>query len=79
LNATPKTLWNLFAKKGPETKSDRLRTAVSTMAGKHGSTSRQTEVPRRPLVLELEKNSKFFTTQILKRDQPREEFEFDDF
>jgi hypothetical protein len=79
LNATPKTLWNLFAKKGPEMKSDRLRTAVSTMAGKHGSTSRQTEVPRRPLVLELEKNSKFFTTQTLKKGQPSEPFEFDNF
>jgi hypothetical protein len=79
LNATPKTLWNLFARKGPATKSNRLHTAVSTMAGKHGSTSRQTEVPRRPLVDELEKNSKFFTTQTLKKGQPREEFEFDDF
>jgi hypothetical protein len=72
-------LWKVFANKGPATKSGRLRTAVSTMAGKHGSISRQTEVPRRPLVLELKKNSKFFTTQILKRDQPTEEFEFDDF
>jgi Metallo-beta-lactamase superfamily len=79
LNATPKTLWALFAKKGPATRSGRLHTAVSTMAGKHGSTSRQTEVPRRPLVDELEKNSEFFTTQSLKKAEPSEPFEFADF
>lgn len=67
LNATPKTLWNLFDKKGGDTKPDRLNTAVSTMAGKHGSTSSQTEVPRRTLVSALEENSVFFTTQKLKK------------
>jgi hypothetical protein len=79
LNATPKTLWNLFAKKGPATQAGRLRTAVSTMAGKHGSNSRQTEVPRRPLVDELKKDSDFFTTQALKKGHLSEQFEFDDF
>jgi hypothetical protein len=79
LNATPKSLWKLFAKKGPATKANRLHTAVSTMAGKHGSASRQTEVPRRPLVLELENNSQFFTTQDLKKSQPSVSFEFDEF
>jgi hypothetical protein len=79
LNATPKSLWALFAKKGSATKKNRLQTAVSTMAGKHGSPSRQTEVPRRPLVLELKNNSQFFTTQDLKKNQPSVSFEFDEF
>jgi hypothetical protein len=79
LNATPKTLWGLFDKKGTADKERRLRTSVSTMAGKHGSPSRQTEVPRRPLVLELEKNSQFFTTQSLTKGHPSEPFEFDQF
>ena len=79
LNATPKTLWKLFAKKGAVSTPDRLHTAVSTMAGKHGSPSRQTEVPRRPLVLELEKNSVFFTTQKLTKAKPSELLEFDKF
>jgi len=79
LNATPKTLWKLFAKKGAVNTPDRLHTAVSTMAGKHGSPSRQTEVPRRPLVLELEKNSVFFTTQKLTKAKPSELLEFDKF
>lgn len=67
LNATPKTLWNLFKKKGRAAASNRLMTVVSTMSGKHGSSTRQTEVPRRPLITELENNSVFFTTQKLKR------------
>jgi hypothetical protein len=79
LNATPKTLWKLFKKKGSPKKKGRLRTSVSTMAGKHGSYSRQTEVPRRPLVTELKTNSTFFTTQTLTKRQPKESFEFDQF
>lgn len=67
LNATPKTLWKLFAKKGAPTKKTTLTTVVSTMSGKHGSTSANTEVPRATLVAELEKNSVFFTTQRIKK------------
>jgi len=67
LNATPKTLWGLFKNKGPASKKGRrLSTAVSTMAGKHGSANRQTEVPRRPLVEALKESSQFFSTQSLK-------------
>jgi len=79
LNATPKTLWGLFVHKGARGTSRRLRTAVSTMAGKHGSPSRQTEVPRRPLVEELKKDSDFFTTQSIKGTEMREPFEFNEF
>ena len=66
LNATPKTLWNLFQKKTPdEHKKERLRTIVSTMTGKHGSVDRGTEVPRSKLVQALKTESTFATTQSL--------------
>ncbi len=65
LNATPKSLWKKFEYKGPP-RGGRLKTVVSTMAGKHGSARRETEVPRQKLVEELQKHSDFFTTQSLK-------------
>jgi hypothetical protein len=78
LNATPKTLWALFKKKGGVSKANRLRTAVSTMGGKHGSTARQTEVPRRTLITALEKDSSLFTTQSLKtKTKTSEDIDFD--
>lgn len=66
LNATPKTLWNLFQKRGGKAKRGRLRTAVSTMSGKHGSVASKTEVPRGPLVAALKAESDFSSTQELK-------------
>ena len=67
LNATPKTLWNLFQHKNENsTIPDRLTTVMSTMAGKHGSTSRSTEVPREKLVSALKSQSKHHSTQQLK-------------
>lgn len=65
LNATPKTLWNLFKKRATKKTPDRLQCVVSTMAGKHGSPPK-TEVPRRPLVEALKKETEFFTTQDLR-------------
>ena len=68
LNATPKTLWNLFKKRSEDgNKPGRLSTAVSTMAGKHGSQSSKTEVPRKTLVEALESESNFSTTQQLRK------------
>lgn len=68
-NATPKTLWNEFSHKSTdEKKADRLKTVISTMAGKHGNTE-QTAVPRRTLVAELEKLSDYHTTQNIKTDE----------
>lgn len=67
LNATPKTLWKLFRKKGDPAKKTTMSTVVSTMIGKHGSTTSNTEVPRATLVTELETNSVFFTTQRIKK------------
>jgi hypothetical protein len=65
LNATPKTLWGLFAKRGAAG-ADRLRTFLSTRAGKHGSSKRGTEVPRKKLVEALEAESDLFSTQDLR-------------
>jgi hypothetical protein len=66
LNATPKTLWNLFQRKNPDDhKKGRLQTIVSTMSGKHGSVDRGTEVPRTKLVQALKTDSTFATTQSL--------------
>lgn len=66
LNATPKSLWNLFHNRGPKTKSNLLQTVVSTKAGKHGSVDRGTEVPREKLVKALENESEYHTTQTIK-------------
>jgi hypothetical protein len=66
LNATPKTLWNLFRKKSrDEHRKERLRSIMSTMTGKHGSVDRGTEVPRSKLVQALKTESTFATTQSL--------------
>jgi hypothetical protein len=65
LNATPKSLWNLFKKRG--TTKPRLQVIVSTMAGKHGSADRGTEVPRSKLVEALKRESDYFSTQDLRK------------
>ena len=70
LNATPKSLWDLFEKRS--TKS--LRTIVSTMAGKHGDARSGTEVPRQKLVATLKAESCYFSTQSLGREQLRQDF-----
>jgi hypothetical protein len=78
LNATPKTLWNLFEKKkGEGAGGIRLSTAVSTMKGKHGNPARQTEVPRRTLVNALRANSTFFSTEDLSKAQLSHKIQFD--
>jgi hypothetical protein len=65
LNATPKTLWESFARKNEQASPKRLQTFVSTMAGKHGSVDKKTEVPRETLVTALQKMSTYFSTQTL--------------
>jgi hypothetical protein len=77
LNATPKSLWDLFARKREQEESGRLRTVLSTKPGKHGSVQSNTEVPRRTLVAELQKHSDFFSTQDLPKAEICKEFEFD--
>lgn len=65
-NATPKTLWNLFDKRGDESKPGRLTTIISTKAGKHGADERHTEVPRKSLVATLKEESNYITTQSIR-------------
>jgi hypothetical protein len=64
-NATPRTLWDTFGKKTEERSPDRLKTVVSTMAGKHGNPDRQSEVPRQTLVDALESLSDYYSTEEL--------------
>ena len=60
LNATPKKLlWENFTKKGS---TKRLRTLLSTLPGKHGKVASKTEVPRRPLLEALEKETTLLNT-----------------
>jgi len=63
LNATPKSLWALFGKKGDEHRRGRLKTLCSTKSGKFGRVQSGTEVPRRVLVDELKKHSDFNSTE----------------
>lgn len=66
LNATPKSMWQRFQKRGKADKPDRLKTIMSTMAGKHGGKNgAPTEVPRIPLVNALKAESTLFDTQDL--------------
>ena len=77
LNATPKSLWKLFKKRSTRKSADRLQSIVSTMAGKHGSPPK-TEVPRKPLVETLLKESNYFTTQDLRGvNNIRKDFEIE--
>ena len=64
LNATPKSLWALFDKKGDHKKKGRLTSLMSTKHGVHGHTP-QTAVPRSTLVDELKKHSDHHSTEEL--------------
>jgi hypothetical protein len=77
LNATPRSLWGLFARKRQQAGPGRLRTVLSSKPGKHGSEQSNTEVPRRTLVAELQKESDFFSTQTLTESEICQELEFD--
>lgn len=69
LNATPRSMWNAFAKRSKEDRPGRLTTLLSTHAGKHGSESRNTEVPRRTLLKDLRRHSDLFSTADMPRGQ----------
>ncbi|HEX4936223.1 MAG TPA: hypothetical protein VFV33_23740, partial [Gemmatimonadaceae bacterium] len=61
-NATPRRLlWERFRKR----RGRQLTTLLSTLPGKHGSTSRNTEVPRRTLLQALEEESQLLNTNDL--------------
>lgn len=65
-NATPKSLWNKFSKKSIDTnKSNRLKTVISTMKGKHGETP-ETAVPLPKMVTEMKNQSEYRSTEELR-------------
>lgn len=67
LNATPKTVWNAFAKRSTdENAADRLITMLSTKRGKHGDARSDTEVPRRTLVEALKSESDYHSTARMR-------------
>ncbi len=69
LNATPKSMWKLFANKGKK----RLTSLLSTLEDVHGEPKRKTEVPRATLVAELKEKTQLVSTQdfpagVLRRE-----------
>lgn len=62
LNATPKSLWKLFENRGPKNKRGRLLSVNSTKHGVHHH-SEETAVPRKELVDELKRESKYHSTE----------------
>lgn len=73
-NATPKSLWDIFERKAAKgERTDRLVSLMSTMPGKHGHETSNTEVPRRTLVQELQRRSDHHSTHEL----PGESLYFD--
>lgn len=65
-NATPKTLWNAFEHRSEHATPGRLVTMLSTLAGKHGSVDRGTEVPRETLLTQLDSRSDLHDTEKLR-------------
>jgi hypothetical protein len=65
LNATPKTMWELFKNRGVESKKGRLRSVLSTLPGKHGSESNKSEVPRKTLLTALQTQTHLHNTNEL--------------
>lgn len=69
LNATPQSLWELFAHRDTDPKGhDRLTSVMSTMPGKHGDSRRHTEVPRGTLVEALDDETNLVRTDKLKKN-----------
>jgi hypothetical protein len=65
-NATPKDLWNMFAKRKGQSKSGVLKTMMSTAPGVYGRTE-QGKVPSDNLVKALKRESDLSNTQDLKK------------
>jgi hypothetical protein len=66
LNATPKKLlWEGFTERGSKP-GKRLKAVLSTLPGKHGKIANDTEVPRRPLLDALRKETDLSNTNDLK-------------
>ena len=68
-NATPKSLYDNFKKRGDEKKKNRLVSLISTKTGKHGNDKAHTEVPRKTLVKALQDETDYHTTQKVKASE----------
>lgn len=66
-NATPRTLWEMFARRRDKNPKGDLQTVISTRPGKHGGKHPEShsEVPRETLVSALKQGSKYFSTEEL--------------
>lgn len=65
LNATPRSMWDAFAKKGGVRKKGRMKAVLSTRTGKHGNADMCTEVPRTTLLRELAGQTELHSTHTL--------------
>jgi hypothetical protein len=65
LNATPRSMWTAFAKRGAANKPGRLKTVMSTLPGKHGDERSKTEVPRESLLTAMRSQSDHHSTHTL--------------
>jgi hypothetical protein len=80
LNATPKSLWQMFRYRrvtGNRKGEPLLHTFLSSMHGKHGSVADNTEVPRRPLVAALKRETVYRSTEALPHSKLRVEQVFE--
>ena len=77
LNATPKSLWKRFSKRGNKKRKDRLTSVMSTLKDHHGHEDRNTEVPRRTLVAALKSESTLHETEDLPNNQLYKEVTID--
>ena len=77
LAATPKSLWNLFAKRSAVPDAGRLRSVLSTLPGRHGRKWTGNEVPRITLLKALLKDSDLTSTHLSPRGRPIEPIEFE--
>ncbi|MET0180339.1 MAG: hypothetical protein ABW194_07650 [Novosphingobium sp.] len=68
LNATPKSMWERFARKGDADSRGPLTSVMSTRDNKHGHAEDGTEVPRSKLVRELKQRSTLVDTRELPAD-----------
>lgn len=68
-NATPRSMWDRFSKKGPKSDKGRMTSLLSTLAGKHGTEASGTEVPRATLLKELGAHTDLHSTHTMASDK----------
>jgi hypothetical protein len=64
LNATPKSLWSLFANRSAAPGDRRLRSVMSTLPNRHGQKRTGNEVPRLALLEALQRDSELTSTHL---------------